>query len=123
MAPSAKSPQEGTSATDANLNSWRYYLRELYRRNQGLLLIGCSAFTGSLMMVIVKLLTNQDPDVSEEERQKDHIDPLEVNLKLQTDNLCSNTMRLLDDSGPHGDYVESLLGVDVRNMPVESYPR
>jgi hypothetical protein len=56
----------------------RHYLYELYSRNRGLLLIGSSTLTGSLMMVIVKLLTNQDPDVSEEERQRAHIHPLEV---------------------------------------------
>jgi hypothetical protein len=78
MPSTPKSRSQGANVPYAHPTTWRYYLHELYRRNLGLLLIGSSTFTGSLMMVIVKLLTNQDPDVSEEERQKDHIDPLEV---------------------------------------------
>lgn len=60
------------------LGRLRRSLWDLYQRNLGLILIAGSTLTGTLMMTVVKLLTNQDATVSDKELETPHLPPAEV---------------------------------------------
>lgn len=57
---------------------FRTALWNVYQKNIGLLLVASSTLTGSFMLLVVKLMTNQDATVSEDELKKPLIPPSEV---------------------------------------------
>lgn len=58
-------------------------LYEIYYDNRGLLLIAASQFTGSLMLVVVKLMGNQDEESRTRERESVQVPTVQVRSKFK----------------------------------------